>query len=753
MSSQFHRVIGIDLGTTYSAVAAYNENSMNVEIIGNPESDDPETTASVVSLDPMLRKAIVGSAAKRNLAVRPHDTVSEIKREMGELFNDETQARYNPPPELLATSGDGSDKRAPLKVPFAGAWMLPQEISAFILMKMKQVAEREIGEEIRDAVVTVPAYFTEKQRKATEEATLLAGLYPRQLLPEPTAAAICYGVDRMETDRKTYLVYDLGGGTFDVSIIRVEGAKQTVLATSGDPRLGGADFDEAINQWAVAELLKRGVDLRNDRANQARIKDRAEFAKKALSFAEKTTLDLAFLRNLSIPNLDLTRAIFLELIEPLLRKSLSYVDRALDAAASQKGLNRNEIDAILLVGGSSKIPHVKSLLLDYFQKDENFVRTEVNADTVVARGAAIIAHQFAPTPGPFDIRRRKEATLINTEANDVQDTHMITEHSLGIGIDHGQVSRVVDQGTSIPIECRKGGFTNSGTSPYIPVPVFQGEGKFHHENTLIGTLQIGPMEPKPAGFHQFEVVFNLDKNGLLNMKINHLNETKTYEAHFDQKTGVGGDEALIAFRNRLLAMYAGSQGPSARDYEPPPPPQPATWPGGYPWPEQKQSPPAWNPAVPDARQPGGYTAPAHVPSPGSHGYSGGPPPGAAPYPLAGTMPGPAAPPPNCGPVGTALPASGPAAVASATAPAAQVAQIPPTGEQTAIPGLIEPLVPVPEQFKQVVRRSRKQLTKNPDLKLLAALNAFIDALNRGVGGVELEDIGDDLADRFDAARE
>jgi hypothetical protein len=279
--------------------------------------------------------------------------------------------------------------------------------------------------------------------------------------------------------------------------------------------------------------------------------------------------------------------------------------------------------------------------------------------------------------------------------------------------------------------------------------VFQGEGQFQHENTLIGTLQIGPMEPKPAQFHKFQVVFNLDKNGLLSMKIIHLNENKKiYEAHFDQRTGVGGDEALIAFRNRLLAMYAGSP---SRVYEPPPPSKPSTWPG-YPYSDQAQPKFAGTPPNPDVHQICGCGEQGHVPSPGGHGLPGGSPPGAAKYPPTEvSMPGRAAatvPTPSGGAVG---PTSGQAPVASTTAQAAQAAQVPAPCDQ-GIHGFVEALVPVPEQFMQVVRRSRKQLNKKLDPRLLESLNVFIDALNRGVGGVERDVIGDDLADSFDAAR-
>jgi hypothetical protein len=349
-------------------------------------------------------------------------------------------------------------------------------------------------------------------------------------------------------------------------------------------------------------------------------------------------------------------------------------------------VERKHIDAILLVGGSSKIPKVKSLLLDYFGKDESFVRGELNPDTVVARGAAIMARRFSPTPGVFDIRKRKGATLVNTEAADIQIVRLITEHSLGIGVQENMCVRLVEQGTNIPIEVKRGGFANGGPTEYLTVPVFQGEGKFQYENTLIGTLQIGPMEAKPANFHQFEVTFKLDENGLLTMLVNHLNaNNKIYEARFDQKTGVGGDEAMIAIRNKLLGMFARSSaaplpGSSPNAPVPPPPPPPG------------------------------------APSAG----------GAAP----GTPPSPAQPAP-----------------AQASAPG--------TGSPDAKPpaaAITEPARPVPEQFKQTVRRAQKHLIRQSEPDLLKAWEAFVTALNAGKPDAELEELGDELANAFDRVK-
>jgi actin-like ATPase involved in cell morphogenesis/tetratricopeptide (TPR) repeat protein len=409
-SSNYHRVIGIDLGTTYCAVAAYNIYALQTEPLPGRIDGVEVTTPSVISHDPVSRKVIVGWAAKNNLPYAPQNTIVEIKREMGEEFRSETLTKYK-------ASGVFSVGN-PVRVCFDGRWLTPQEISAFILMRIKQVAEEAIGEEIRDAVLTVPAYFGHKQKRAILEAALLAGLYPRQLIPEPIAAAICYGVDRGEPERRRYLVYDLGGGTFDVSVIQVEGAQIEFIATSGDPRLGGSDFDDAITTWAVDQLRRPpyGLDLRDDARAHAIIKLKAERAKTVLSFHQETLLELPELKLRDLPSLVLTRATMLELIEPRLTRSLARVDEALDKAALM-GVMRDDLDAVLLVGGSSRIPRVRTLLVDHFGRGDSFVPVDADPAAVVARGAALLAHRFVPSPPPFDIKRPVDSTLVDVVAH------------------------------------------------------------------------------------------------------------------------------------------------------------------------------------------------------------------------------------------------------------------------------------------------------------------------------------------------
>lgn len=692
MNGRLHRVVGIDLGTTYSALAVFNRISEEAEIIGNPEDNHAATTPSVVSLDPQTHRVIVGILAKRNMALDPQNTIIEIKREMGETFRESTLDKYRARGQFQARTekeGGAEDEGDPVQVRLADQWLFPQEISAFILMKLKEIAEQEIGEEVLDAVITVPAYFTEKQKKATKEAALLAGLYPRQLIPEPTAAAICYGLDHYEPSRKVYLVYDLGGGTFDVSIIQVEEDRIEVVATSGNPRLGGGDFDDEITKWALEEIERQtGADLSTNAAAKARLKLHAEETKILLSTYPSAKLPLVDVLDprLSGPaSLELTREKFEELIERYLTDSIRFVDIAIQAA-EKKGVRREDIDAILLVGGSSKIPKVRAELLDYFQKDENFVRADLNPDAVVARGAAKLALKFGPNPPPFEINRPTDTGLVNREADDELDIHLITEHTLGVAIQNNLFDPIVHQGMHIPVEVVQDHYTNAGPSEHVEVRVYQGEGHYCYENSFIGTVFLGAMEPKPQGHHKFAVTFKLDVNGLLTAIVHHINENKTYQARFEHKTGIGGFEALARMRQKLLGYY--EVGFPARAPLEPFPPQPE----------------------PGAR----YT-----------------PPPASPF-GAGAEPAAAGAPPPSGPE---LPPTPPGAPAESKPPA-----------------LIEAQGEVPEPFKSVLRRAHKLLLGHPHKQLLKSFNAFTTALNQGVTGEDLEDLAHDLEHDYHDAR-
>jgi molecular chaperone DnaK (HSP70) len=602
--------VGIDLGTTFSAVAAHHRIEEEPVIIEDRHAEAGRTTPSVVAFDPTRNQMFVGIEAKRQIAYEPENTIIEIKREMGEVFREDTLDKFRARGVYRAKeegeNGYGGD---PVVVKFRDCdqSFTPQEISAFVLMKMKLIAEEEIGAPIRDAVITVPAYFTAKQKKATEEAALLAGLYPRQLIPEPTAAAICYGLDRFQPVRRAYLVYDLGGGTFDVSIITVEQNDIDVVATSGDPRLGGADFDDRITAWAIDELKKEPhqLDVSGDAKAKAIIRCAAEDTKKALSDFPSATLDLMELRPASPIKLTLTREKFEELIDGLLDKSLTFVNTAIELAG-KKDIRKDDLEAILLVGGSSKIPRVRAKLLEYLQRDEDFVRSGINADEAIARGAAQMALHFQPSPAPFDIDNQPDGSLVTLDgAEDQLGVSLITEHSLGVRVQRNLVDRIIECGTNIPVSVTKGGYANAGPSSELDVQVYQGEDAYAYNNELVGTVHLGPMEPKPAGHHQFELTYALDVNGTLAVSVHHVNEQKRYNERFEQP-GTIGAAGLSHMRQKLLRLL-----PEAVRAAGEPAPQPAAPTATPPSPTPPDlTPAAPEPAAPSPAGPPGVEPPA-----------------------------------------------------------------------------------------------------------------------------------------------
>ncbi|WP_019068606.1 Hsp70 family protein [Streptomyces hokutonensis] len=555
MEDELHRVVGIDLGTTYSAVAAYHPDDLAPQILADPEREGSAAVAtpSVVRLDTVTGALVVGHDAKDAISRGPgaEGTLVEIKREMGAEFKE---------PERLAYFGAQGVYQVndPVRARLGDEWLLPQEISALVLMKMKRIAEQALGGEIHDAVVTVPAYFTERQKKATEEAALLAGLYPRQLIPEPTAAAIAYGVDRAETERQVYLVFDLGGGTFDVSIIETREDEIEVIATAGDQRLGGGDFDDAVAEW----IKERLGDTLPKEIEPLRIKAAAETAKRELSLRAATTVDLGH----GTTPLELDRETFESLIQPHLDRSLEQVDRALDDARNGKGVLPEHVNAVLLVGGSTRVPQVRRMLLNHFDQDEGFVRGDANPDTLVARGAAIVANRFEASPA-FDLSTRPTAE----RSADEQDyaVTLIAEHTMGVGVQDGEFSALIPRGTKIPARHVQK-YYNPDQAPRIEAAIYQGEDRFIYNNTLIGTIHLDDIERRPQGYHEFEVEFTLDMNGLLAVQVTHTNTGREYQATFDQSTTIGTLDELAEKRAALEKLFATVGGP-APGGEPQPP--------------------------------------------------------------------------------------------------------------------------------------------------------------------------------------
>jgi molecular chaperone DnaK len=507
----FHKVIGIDLGTTYSAVSIWD--GKEVRIIES--AFGLNTVPSVVGLD-SDGGVIVGTPAQNNLISDPTNTVIEVKRKMG---------TYETEP---AAPGDPG---VPKRIPFRGRDYLPQEISAFILMELKRQAENIVGEPVHDAVITVPAYFRDPQRGATEDAAQMAKLNVRMLLNEPTAAAVCFGADKIEDDdTHTYAVYDLGGGTFDVSIVQVSPDNVSVVGTGGDPLLGGGDFDDRITGYVLQRIVEdHNVDLTADPAVWQRVKREAEMRKRELSVANTATLNLPFLTPTLSVNIPINRATFESLIGDLLQKSLDCLDKAIDSARVSNGIERDEIEQVLLVGGSTKIACVRSLLADHLGLDPKDIRADIKPDEVVARGAGIVARKYQPSDGfggqEIAIDLSRDAPSAGEGALVLQD---VTSHTLGILANRADMVPILDKDSRIPGEATKDNFVNGGGGTEINVLIFQGESPIAFENDQIGILPIVLPEAREQGYYRFAVTFALDVHGLLKVTVKCLNDNQIW---------------------------------------------------------------------------------------------------------------------------------------------------------------------------------------------------------------------------------
>jgi molecular chaperone DnaK len=516
----FHKVIGIDLGTTYSAVSVWDSDKQEIVVI--PSATGSNSVPSVVGLDPE-GKVIVGAQAQNNLIMDAANTIIEVKREMGE---------YVPRPN--AQPGDPGD---PKKIHFRGHDYLPQEISAFILMELKQQAEHYIGEPIHDAVITVPAYFKEPQKGATADAAAMARLNLKRLLNEPTAGAVCFGADKVRDGRKhVYAVYDLGGGTFDVSIIEVSEGNVSVVGTGGNSRLGGGDFDDRITGYVMEQIkTKHGVDLSQDPIIWARIKREAEMRKRELSSATSAMLNLPFLTPQLSVNIPISRATFESLIDDLLKSSLECLDEAIDSAYKSNGIERDEIEQVLLVGGSTRIRCIKKLLADHMGMEEKDVRSDINPDEVVSRGAAIVAREYNPS----ESYEGKEVVIEMVAAPGIEmaaPAHPglvlqdVTSHTLGILVNQADFFPIIPKESRIPAEKIQDGFTNGGSAMEIPVMIFQGEDPVAFNNTLIGKLPLILPEAREQGYYKFEVTFALNNDGLLSVTVKETKLQKLWAA-------------------------------------------------------------------------------------------------------------------------------------------------------------------------------------------------------------------------------
>lgn len=504
------KVIGIDLGTTNSVVAVV----VGGEPVVIPNQEGQRTTPSVVAFTDKGER-LVGQVAKRQSITNPENTIFSIKRLMGRKYNSREvqEAKKRLPYKIVeASNGDAH-------VEIMGKMYSPPEISAMILQKLKQAAEDYLGETVTEAVITVPAYFDDSQRQATKDAGRIAGLNVLRIINEPTAAALAYGLEKKKEEK--IAVYDLGGGTFDISILEIAEGVIEVKSTNGDTFLGGDDFDIKIMDWIIDEFKKQeGIDLRKDRMALQRLKEAAERAKIELSSAMETEINLPFITaDASGPKhllMKLSRAKLEQLVDDLIQRTLEPCKKAL----SDAGLSQNQINEVILVGGQTRTPKVQKVVEEFFGKEPH---KGVNPDEVVAVGAAI---QGAILKGEV-----KEVLLLD-----------VTPLSLGIETLGGVFTKIIERNTTIPTKKSQIFTTAADNQTAVTIKVYQGEREMAADNKLLGVFELVGIPPAPRGVPQIEVTFDIDANGIIHVSAKDLATGKEQSIRITASSGLSEEE-------------------------------------------------------------------------------------------------------------------------------------------------------------------------------------------------------------------